>query len=51
MLSVMLALLICRIYFQKTPPLRVAGLALVMLGLAYLFQYTKKRDKGGGNGK
>ena len=48
-LSGILALLICRMFFKETPLFKVIGLAVIMLGLAYLFDYTKKRDKGGEN--
>ena len=43
--SVLVALLISRIFFQSTEPLKVAGLAAALLGFAYLFEYTKKRDR------
>jgi len=44
-LSIMLAFIICRFFFQGTPIIYIMGLAVVMLGLAYLFEYTKKRNK------
>ena len=46
-LAILLAILITRVFFHSTPPLRVAALAAAMLGLAYIFQYAKKRNKGG----
>ncbi len=50
MLSVLFAFFACRIFFGKTPLIKVAGLAGLMLGLAYLFEYMRKRNKGGDNG-
>jgi len=51
MLAAIFAFLIGRFFFQGTPVLKVSILAVVLLGLAYLFEYTKKRDSGGQNGK
>jgi hypothetical protein len=45
-LSVFLAFLIGRFFFQGGFVVKSLGLAAVMLSLAYLFEYTKKRDKG-----
>ena len=49
-LSMMFAVLACRIFFQGTPLISVFGLGIILLGLAYLFEYVRKRDKGGNNG-
>jgi hypothetical protein len=49
-LSMMFAALACRIFFQGTPLIRVFGLGIILLGLAYLFEYVRKRDKGGNHG-
>jgi len=49
-LSMMFAVLACRIFFQGTPLIRVFGLGIILLGLAYLFEYVRKRDKGGNHG-
>lgn len=43
-LSVIIALLICRFFFSELEMLRVFILALVMMGLAYLLEYFRKRD-------
>ena len=51
MLSAMLAILIGRFFFQGSPVPKIIVLAMVMLGLAYLFEFTKKRDNGGKDGK
>jgi hypothetical protein len=50
-LSVMFAYFLCRIFFPGTPNIRVAGLAIIMFGLAYLFEYLRKRDEGGDQGR
>ena len=50
-LSMLFAVLACRIFFQGTPLVRVFGLGVILLGLAYLFEYVRKRDRGGNNGK
>ncbi len=41
---------ICRVFFQGVSLIKVSGLASVMLGLAYLFEYLRKRGKGGIHG-
>lgn len=48
-LSVLFAFLVSRFFFQKLAVIKVFGLALILLGLAYLFEYLRKRDKGGTN--
>ena len=45
LLSVIFALLISRFFFQNTTTIKVAGLASVMLGLAYVLEYFRKREK------
>jgi hypothetical protein len=49
-LSVVIAVLICRFFFQETPLIKVFGLALIMMGLAYILEYLKRRKKGGIHG-
>ncbi len=49
-LSIILALLIGRAFFKGDFLLKVIALAGVMLVLAYLFEYTRKKEKGGQNG-
>jgi uncharacterized membrane protein len=49
-LSMMFSVLACRIFFQGTPLIKVFGLGIILLGLAYLFEYIRKRDKGGNDG-
>jgi hypothetical protein len=41
------AVLISRFFFQERPLLKVMILGLVLLGFAYLFEYLRKRDRGG----
>jgi uncharacterized membrane protein len=45
-LSVVFAFLVSRFFFEKIAVTKIIGLALIMLGLAYLFEYIRKRDKG-----
>jgi hypothetical protein len=49
-LSAMFAVLISRFFFQDMAVIKVLGLAVIMLGLAYLLEYFRKRDSEGGNG-
>lgn len=44
-LSVGVAILIGRFFFQGSPPLKVGLLAMVLLGLAYLHEYFRKRKE------
>jgi hypothetical protein len=43
-LSVGFAFITCRIFFRGTALINVLGLAAILLGLAYLFEYLKRRD-------
>ena len=45
-LSVLLAFIIIHFFFPGKSMLGVLSLAGIMLALAYLFQYTRKRDRG-----
>lgn len=49
-LAILIAWLISGFFLQGASFLKVAVLAAVLLGLAYLFEYTKKRDRAGGKG-
>jgi positive regulator of sigma E activity len=42
--SVLVALLISFFFFRKKSILLVIGLALALLGLAYIFEYARKRN-------
>jgi hypothetical protein len=50
-LAAVFAFVIGRIFFPGASPLRVAALAAALLALAYLFEYTKRKDRGGTHGK
>lgn len=43
--SVLVALFISFFFFQRRSALLVIGLTLAFLGLAYVFEYARKRDK------
>jgi FtsH-binding integral membrane protein len=45
--SVVLAFLISLVFF-KGSIIKILGLAAIMFVLAYLFEFTRKRDKKGG---
>ncbi len=47
LLSVLFAFFICHFFFQKIGVLKVAGFAILMLGLSYLMEYLRKRNQGG----
>lgn len=49
-LSMLLAWLIGSFFFKEALMIKIISLGLCMFGLAYLFEYTKKRDKGERNG-
>ena len=49
-LSMLFAVLACRIFFQGIPLIRVFGLGVLLLGLAYLFEYVRKRNREGDDG-
>jgi hypothetical protein len=50
-LAVLLAYFIVRIFFEGASALRVIGLAAIMLLLAYLFEYTRRKRGTHGNPK
>jgi len=45
-LAVVFAFLVSRFFFEKIAVIKIIGLAFILLGLAYLFEYIRKRDKG-----
>jgi len=47
-LSGIFAFIIARLFFQEMSISRVLGLGVVLFGFAYLFEYVRKRNKGGG---
>ncbi len=50
-LSFVFAFLITRLFFQDMAIIKVFGLAIVMLGLAYLLEFLRKRNKEEDYGK
>jgi len=46
-LAIIFAFFLCRIFFPGIPMIKVFGLAVIMFGLAYLFEYLRKRDEEG----
>ncbi len=46
-LSGVFAFILARLFFQEMSVLRVLGLGVVLFGFAYLFEYVRKRNKGG----
>lgn len=48
--SIMLAFLISRIFFQGASIYKILGLAAIMFVLAHLFEYTKRKDRNEQNG-
>lgn len=49
-LSAGVAFLIGFFYFRERPVLKALGLTATLLVLAYLFEHTRKRDRGEENG-
>jgi hypothetical protein len=46
----MLAFIISRFFFQGTSIIKICGLAVIMLGLAYLLEYARRKRKEGEHG-
>jgi hypothetical protein len=49
-LAVLLAFLISRFFFPGASLVKILGFSAVLLALAYLFEYTRKKGKGGKDG-
>ena len=45
-LAIAIALIVMRLFFPEGGVGKIVGLAVVLFGLAYVFEYTKKRDRG-----
>jgi hypothetical protein len=45
-LSIVLAGIISQIFFKGIHAIKTPALAVIMFILAYLFEYTRKRDRG-----
>lgn len=48
--SIILAFLISRLFFQGASMYKILGLAAIMLVLAYLFEFTKRKGRERQNG-
>jgi Flp pilus assembly protein TadB len=44
-LSIMFAFLLSRFFFHNMPMIKVFGLAIIMLGLAYVIEFLRKRNR------
>jgi hypothetical protein len=44
-LAITIAVLVMRLFFPESGTGRTLGLAAVLFGLAYVFEYTKRRDR------
>lgn len=44
-LSIMFAFFLSRFFFQDMPMIKVFGLAIIMLALAYALEFLRKRNK------
>lgn len=44
-LSILFAFVLSRFFFQNMPMIKVFGLALIMLGAAYLLEFLRKRNR------
>jgi len=44
--SVVISFIVCRMFFQNIPVYKTIGLAVLICGLAYLFEYLRKIGKG-----
>jgi len=49
-LSVFISIVVCRLFFQSMPVYKILGLAVLIFGLAYLFEYLRNVGKGDRNG-
>lgn len=49
-ISIVIAVVISFFFFDGIRPFKTSLLALILFALAYLFEYTKKRDKKEGKG-
>ncbi len=49
-LSVIISMVVCRLFFQSIPVYKIMGLAVLIFGLAYLFEYLRNVGKGDSKG-
>ncbi len=45
-LGVVFAVILTRVFYPGTDPFKVAGLAIVLVGLAYFFDYLRHKKSG-----
>lgn len=50
-LSVIISLVVCRMFFQNIPVFKILLLAVLLCGMAYLFEYLRKIGKGDDTGR
>ena len=46
-LSILVAFIVSRFFFRGMSVVKIGVLALILLALAYLFERTRKKNKGG----
>jgi len=51
LLAAAFAFVIGRVFFPGATTFRITALAAALLALAYLFEYAKRKDRGGTHGK
>jgi len=44
-LSIFFAFILSRFFFENMPMIKVFGLALILLGVAYLLEFLRKRNR------
>ena len=44
-LSILFAFVLSRFFFDNMPMIKVFGLALILLGVAYLLEFLRKRNR------
>lgn len=45
-LGAVFAVILTRAFYPGTAPIKIAGLAILLVGLAYLFDYLRNRKSG-----
>ena len=46
LLSVIISFMVCRLFFKDIAVYKIVGLAVLIFGLAYLFEYLRNVGKG-----
>lgn len=44
-LSIIISIVVCRLFFQDIALYKIVGLAVLIFGLAYFFEYLRKSGK------